>query len=73
VLLFIPSFLPIFSGSSLRREPITIESQLLTLRDDIVSALSLTGARLILLAHQSWVMIDAVVHSRRFRLLTVSR
>ena len=59
-LLFIPSLLPIFAGSSLRRETSTPESQILTLRDDVASALALTGARLVLLAHQSWVMLDAI-------------
>ena len=59
-LLFIPALLPIFAGSSLRREPSTPESQILTLRDDVASALALTGARLVLLAHQSWVMLDAI-------------
>ena len=62
-LLFVPALLPIFAGSSLRREPTTLESQILTIGDDIVSALTLTGARLVFLAHQSWVMLDAVVRT----------
>jgi cyclic beta-1,2-glucan synthetase len=71
-LVFIPALLPIFAGSSLRREPSTLESQILTLRDDVLSALALTAARLILLAHQSWVMLDAVGRTL-FRLLISRR
>ena len=40
-----------------------MESQILTIGDDVVSALTLTGARLILLAHQAWIMLDAVVRT----------
>jgi cyclic beta-1,2-glucan synthetase len=69
--LFVPSFLPIFAGSSLRREPITLESQILTILDDIGHALMLWGAKLVLLAHQSAVMLDAI--GRSLYRLTVSR
>ena len=71
VVLFLPAFLPIFAGSSLRREPITTESQVRTLLDDIASSIKLTLARVAFLAHQSFVMADAM--ARTIYRLTVSR
>ncbi len=70
-LLFIPALLPIFAGSGLRREPSTLKSQILTIRDDVVSAMALTSARLLLLAHQACVMFDAI--GRTLYRLFVSR
>lgn len=59
-LMVLPSFLPILASGNLRREDITLDSQALTLLDDIACALRLTGARIVLLAHQAYLMLDAV-------------
>ena len=41
------------TGTSFRKEQITISSQLKTLRDDTVQALLLTATQSVFLAHQS--------------------
>ncbi|MFT3987531.1 glucoamylase family protein [Aestuariivirga sp.] len=70
--MLVPSFLPILASGSFRSEAITVESQALTLLDDLGSALRLTGARLLLLAHQAWLMADAAVRTL-FRLFISRR
>ncbi len=70
-LIFFPNLLSIFAGTSFRKESTTVTSQLRTLRDDTSHALLLTLARLVLLANQSYYMLDAIV--RTLYRMTVSR
>ena len=69
--LFMPAFLPVFAGSSMRREPITLSSEIHSFLDDLVHALRLTASRLTFLAHQASVMVDAI--ARTLYRLMVSR
>ncbi|WP_196503322.1 GH36-type glycosyl hydrolase domain-containing protein [Aestuariivirga litoralis] len=62
-LLFFPSLLSIFAGTSFRQEATTVASQLRTLRDDTRHALVLTITKLFLLANQAVSMLDAVLRT----------
>ena len=62
-LVFVPAFVPIFAGGTFRRERITIESEILTLRDDVFSAIQLTVSRMIFLADQAFVMLGAIART----------
>ncbi|MGQ0485338.1 MAG: GH36-type glycosyl hydrolase domain-containing protein [Hyphomicrobiales bacterium] len=69
--IFVPAFLPVFSGSSLRHVPFTVASQLSTIANDVAQALTLTAAHLVFLGHQAGLMADAI--GRTLYRLFVSR
>ncbi|MBC8037497.1 MAG: glycosyl transferase, partial [Rhizobiales bacterium] len=69
--IFIPAILPVFSGSSLQRVPITTASQLRMMASDVAQALVMTAANLTFLGHQAGLMADAI--ARTLYRLFVSR
>ncbi len=70
--IFVPAFLPVFSGSSLRHVPFTVESQLWAIARDVARALVLTTAHLVFLGHQAGLMADAICRTL-FRLFVSRR
>ncbi|MBL8790939.1 MAG: hypothetical protein JNM45_10595, partial [Rhizobiales bacterium] len=68
---FIPVFLPVFGGSSLRKVPVTLGSQMRVIAQDSVQALMMTASNLVLLAHQAVLQGDAI--ARTLYRLAVSR
>lgn len=61
VMLFIPVFLPVVAGSSLRKEAITMGSEFRTTLDDIGTAIVVIIIDLTTLVHQSSVQASAIV------------
>jgi cyclic beta-1,2-glucan synthetase len=67
----LPALLPIFAGILPRRRGVNARSHFRALRKDIWLAASLTAFLITFLAHQAWLMIDAI--SRTLFRLFVSR
>ncbi len=68
----LPAFLPFFAGLVPRRRGIAKRSHLRAVTKDLVLALSQLAFVIALLAHQAWLMTDAVVRTL-FRLLVTRR
>jgi cyclic beta-1,2-glucan synthetase len=68
---FIPALLPVFSVTGPHHEPVSMASQLRTIRDDVGQAIVLTAARLVFLGHQAGLVADAI--GRTLYRLFVSR
>jgi cyclic beta-1,2-glucan synthetase len=68
----LPALLPIFADIVPRRAGVNAYSHLRALRKDIWLAASLTAFRITFLAHQAWLMIDAISRTL-FRLLVTRR
>ena len=68
---FIPVFLPLFGGSSLRRVPVTLASQARVILQDVAQAVLTTASNIVLLAHQAMLNADAIL--RTLYRLAVSR
>ena len=60
---FVPAFLPVFSGSTLRPSLNTAASQLRILAIDLAQSLALTAAQLAFLGHQAGLMADAIIRT----------
>jgi cyclic beta-1,2-glucan synthetase len=71
-LVFIPIFLPIFAGSTVRKEEITTASELRTLGDHILTAVAAMSIGLALLVHRAWLSISAIA-TTLYRLLISRR
>ena len=67
----LPPLLPAFSGAIPRRLPLTTASRVKSSAGDFAHAGGLAGSNLVFLAHQAWVMADAIARTL-YRLL-VSR
>jgi cyclic beta-1,2-glucan synthetase len=59
----VPSFIPVFDGLIPRRWGISKRSHLRAVANDVIVALSQTSLGLTLLAHQAWLMVDAVART----------
>ncbi len=59
----VPAFLPVFSGSVPRRKGVTLESQVSSNLDDFGHALAYVAASLVFIGHQAWLMVDAVLRT----------
>ena len=68
----VPALLPIFADIVPRRAGVNARSHWRALRKDIWLAASLTAFRITFLAHQAWLMIDAISRTL-FRLLVTRR
>ncbi len=68
---FIPVFLPLFGGSSLRHVPVTLASQARVILQDVLQSVMTTMSNIVLLAHQAVMNMDAIV--RTIYRLAVSR
>ncbi len=64
----LPPFLPAIVGIIPRRAGVTIGNHLRALRDDLALGLLQSGFLITFLAHQAWLMVDAVVRTL-FRVL----
>lgn len=71
LLIFIPAFLPIFSGSTWRNEPVAISNQLKNFTKELLSAVQVTAARITFLVHEASFRLDAALRAL-FR-ISVSR
>jgi cyclic beta-1,2-glucan synthetase len=67
----LPAILPIFAAVVPRRPKVKLRSHFRALRKDVLLAASLTAFQITFLAHQAWLMIDAI--SRTLFRLFVSR
>jgi cyclic beta-1,2-glucan synthetase len=59
----VPAFIPVFDGLIPRRWGISKRSHLRAVANDLIVALSQTFLALTMLAHQAWLMADAVVRT----------
>jgi cyclic beta-1,2-glucan synthetase len=59
----VPAFIPVLDGVLPRRQGISKRSHLRAVEHDISVALSQTFLALTMLAHQAWLMVDAVVRT----------
>ena len=59
----LPSLIPVASAILPRRPGITVASQLRALGSDLHLAFTLSGLNVILLAHQAWLMGDAILRT----------
>ena len=68
----LPTLLPVLAGIVPRRARITLRSHLRALAADVRLALSQTALLVVFLAHQAWLMTDAIGRTL-FRLLVSRR
>ena len=68
----LPAWLPAFAGIVPSRDGITVRSHLYALRQDIAQAAAQTAFLLTFLAHQAWLMCDAIARTL-YRLLVTRR
>ncbi len=62
-LILIPSLLPAISNAMPRAQALTLESRLKSIGEDFAQALATTGSNLVFLAHQSYLMTDAIART----------
>ena len=60
---YIPVFLPLFGGSSLRIGTVTLTSQLRRIANDTLQSVLVTASNIVLLAHQAWMHADAIART----------
>ena len=59
----IPALIPVISGTLPRQQALTVESRMKASGADLAQALMLSGANLVFLGHQTYLMIDAITRS----------
>ena len=60
LVMFMPAFIPTYSGSRLRRADETLKSQAEVVVGEMAKALTLTAANFAFLAHQTYLALDAI-------------